>query len=98
MSPDSSFSCGDSLDITLAAALHSRLQMSLQKSSSIELQASSVRIADTAGLQLFVALNSEIRRTGGELIWVKPSRALVDAAALLGLENELGLVSGTNTK
>ena len=51
-----------------------------------------VKKADTAGLQLFVALARDVSNTGGALVWKRPSQPLIDAARLLGLEKELGLV------
>ena len=91
MATKTSFSCGDALDIAHATALHSRLQKSLQKSSTIELKADGVERVDTAGLQLMVSLNSEVQRCGGELIWKNPSKPLLAAARSLGLDHTLGL-------
>jgi len=91
MAVKTTFSCGESLDITEVASLQARLHKSLQKSSTIELKADDVKKADTAGLQLFVALERDVSNTGGALVWKKPSQALIDAARLLGLEKELGL-------
>ncbi len=91
MAAKTTFSCGESLDITEVASLQARLHKSLQKSSTIELKADDVKKADTAGLQLFVALARDVSNTGGALVWKKPSQALIDAARLLGLEKELGL-------
>ncbi len=91
MTSKTTFSCGESLDITEAAGMYTRLQRSLTKSSHIELKADAVVKADTAGLQLFVALAREVAKTGGGLTWKKPSQALLESAALLGLDRELGL-------
>lgn len=91
MAAKTTFSCGTSLDITEVASLQARLHKSLQKSSTIELKADGVKKADTAGLQLFIALARDVSNTGGALVWKKPSQALIDAARLLGLEKELGL-------
>ena len=85
------FSCGDALDIRQVAALHDRLKKALLRSSTIELLADRVERADTAGLQLLVALVAETEQCGGAVSWKKPSRALIDAATLLGLERALGL-------
>jgi len=91
MSAKTSFSCGESLDIAVVKSLHSRLHKSLQKSSTIELKADAVEKADTAGLQLFVSLKSEIDSLGGSLVWKNPSSALLDSAKLLGMDECLGL-------
>ena len=91
MATKTTFSCGEHLDITEVAALYNRLQKSLGKSSNIELKADAVAKVDTAGLQMFVALSREVARTGGGLVWKKPSQTLIETAALLGLDRELGL-------
>lgn len=91
MAAKTQFTCGEILDVTEVTSLQSRLQKSLQKSFTIELKAESVKKTDTAGLQLFVALAQEVRSNGGQLVWKKPSQALLEGAALLGLDKELGL-------
>ncbi|GAA6169127.1 STAS domain-containing protein [Sessilibacter corallicola] len=91
MSDKTSFSCGEYLDITQVSNLYGRLQKSLQKSVNIELKADKVNKADTAGLQMFVALKREISTTDGNLIWKNPSEGLINSAKLLGLAEELGL-------
>lgn len=91
MATKTTFSCGEHLDIAEATNLYSRLQKALSKSSNIELKADAVKKVDTAGLQLFVALAREVTQTGGGLSWKKPSQILLDTAAQLGLDRELGL-------
>ena len=91
MASKTTFSCGEHLDITEAASLYERLQKALTRSANIELKADAVTKADTAGLQLFVALAREVADTGGGLTWKKPSQALLETAALLGLDRQLGL-------
>jgi len=91
MTSKTSISCGESLDIAAVKSLQSRLHKSLQKSSIIEVKADAVAKADTAGLQLFIALKNEIDTLGGNLIWKNPSPALIDSAKLLGLDGTLGL-------
>ena len=91
MANKTTFSCGEALDIINAIALHKRLTTSLQKASVIELKADTVMKADTAGLQLMAALSTEVNKTGGQLIWKKPSEALISAAQQLGLEQAIGL-------
>lgn len=91
MASKTRFSCGELLDVTAVASLKIRLHKALEKSSTIELQADDVKKADTAGLQLFLALSRDVSGAGGALIWKKPSQALIEAARLLGLDRELGL-------
>lgn len=91
MTIKTSFSCGESLCIRDAVSLQARLQKSLQKSSTVELNADAVQKVDTAGLQLFIAISREVSGSNGTLIWKKPSEVLIAAAARLGLDKELGL-------
>lgn len=91
MADKTSFSCGAMLDIANVESLHQRLLKALTKSSTVELKADKVEKVDTAGLQLFTALAIEVGKTGGQLIWKNPSSALLDAAAQLGLDHQLGL-------
>jgi len=92
MAENTSFSCGESLDIQQVAAIHRRLQKSMQKSLNIELKADAVTKADTAGLQLFVSLRKDLHALGGDISWKKPSDELMNTAKLLGLASHLGLV------
>lgn len=86
-----SLSLGESLDISQATSLHGRMLRALEKSSTIELKADAVQKADTAGLQLLLSLKKEVTMQGGEIIWKKPSKNLLDSAQLLGLFEHLGL-------
>ena len=91
MADKTTFSCGDSIDIHLAAAMHKRLQKSMQKALTIELKADTVNKADTSGLQVFVCLRKELKALGGDVIWKNPSEKLCQSAQLLGLTEALGL-------
>lgn len=91
MAAKTSVNCGDLLDISQVASLCARLQKALQTSSLIEIKADNVQRADTAGLQLLVALAREVEQGGGKLMIKKPSAALQDAARLLGLNALLNL-------
>ena len=85
------YDCGEQLNIAEAASLYAGLQDSLKLTSHVELKAADVAKADTAGLQLLVAFSRELAQTGGGLTWSEPSQALIETAALLGLDSELGL-------
>jgi ABC-type transporter Mla MlaB component len=91
MSTKTSLSLGASLSILQASKLHQRLGISLEKSSTIELKADKVQKVDSAGLQLILSLKKEVDTCGGELSWKNPSIALLEAARLLGLFEDLGL-------
>jgi ABC-type transporter Mla MlaB component len=91
MSTKTSLSLGESLNILQASKLYSRAEISLQKSSTIELKADAVQIADSAGLQLILSLKKEVDTCGGKLSWKNPSLPLLESARLLGLFEDLGL-------
>ena len=91
MSSKTTFSCGNSLDITHVSALYHRLERSLQKSNVIELKAEGVEKVDTAGLQLMISVKNEVEASSGSIRWKKPSEKLINAAKSLGLLNHLGL-------
>jgi anti-anti-sigma factor len=91
MSDKTSISLGENLDISNVSKLHSRLNASLQKSSTIELKADVVKKTDSAGLQLILSIKREVEKVGGTILWKKPSKELIDTAVLLGLFEHLGL-------
>lgn len=91
MATKTSFSCGEQLDINAVHALQERLYKSLDKSPVVEMKADAVAKADTAGLQLCVALKKELLLRDGQIVWKKPTDALIQAAEQLGLADELGL-------
>jgi len=93
MTNKTSLSLGENLDISNVSKLHSRLTSSLQKSSTIELKADTVKKADSAGLQLLLTIKREVENIGGSIVWKKPSKELVDTAVLLGLVEHLGLTT-----
>jgi len=77
--------CGTALTVANAAELHQKLQAALNDSSTLNLKADEVEKVDTAGLQLFVALNKEVTKLSGQVVWHQPSQALAQAAKTLGL-------------
>jgi len=85
--------CGTALTVANAAALHQKLQTALNQSSTITLKADDVEKVDTAGLQLCVALNKEVAKLSGQILWHQPSQALAQAAKTLGLTQHIGLHS-----
>ncbi len=93
MNSKTSFSCGEAVDIANVNNLYQRLHKSLQKSCVIEIKADKVAKADTAGLQLFVALAQETTNKGGNIIWKNPSETLLSTARQLGLSVQLMLDS-----
>lgn len=59
--------------------------------TNIAVDGAAVGDVDTAGLQLLLAWRRAILAAGGQLEWVAPSVALREAAAGVGLTQELGL-------
>ncbi len=81
--------CGDSLTISHATELHQKILAALEDSSEIKLNATAIEKVDTAGLQVIVALSNELKKMDGTMLWDKPSEALVQAAATLGLTSHM---------
>ncbi|MBI2382659.1 MAG: STAS domain-containing protein [Gammaproteobacteria bacterium] len=79
------------LSIAGAAALHQALVSCLDKRQLIELDASAVLEADTAGLQLLAAFLRDRRESGRDVRWKNVSEPLVRAAGMLGLQQVLVL-------
>ena len=84
-----SVSCGKALTVEHAQNLRGRIHKALEKSTTIELRASEVQKADTAGLQLILALFKEVEVLGGRCVWRSPSTALKESATILGLNKQL---------
>lgn len=91
MASKSSISCGKCLDITQAEKLQKRLLAALEKNCDIELTGESVDRADTAGLQLLLALHKAVKQQGTTITWKHPSETLITTAQRLGIATELGL-------
>jgi len=85
---------GEALDIAHVSQLYDRLHGALQQGRELPLDASRLERVDAAGLQLLSAYGRELRNIGAAIAWRgEPSAALRDAAALLDLEEVLGLVA-----
>lgn len=80
-----------SVDVSMAAELRGTLDMALAGEGPLSVNAAAVERADTAGVQLLLALSREAARRERPLIWQAVSPALRDTAARLGLDAALGL-------
>ena len=80
------------LTVAQAHALHDEFESVLDKDNTEELiiHAESVARADTAGLQLMVAVAQVAKERQIGLTWDKPSEKLVEVASTLGLNDALG--------
>lgn len=82
---------GERLDISQARDWHARLCAALDSGAPVTFEANAVQRADAAGLQLLTAFVRAARGRGLAVTWQAPSAALVHAAQLAGLANELNL-------
>lgn len=81
------------MDITHAESFKEKLSKAVERSNVVELKADKVERADTAGLQILVSLNRELRRRGGKIVWKNPSDDLLAVIKILGLAPYLELES-----
>lgn len=79
------------LNIQSVSALHEKLSKILLDHSVLEIDASAVKMIDTASLQLFVVLKQESIRMHKEVNFEFPSDRFIDAAKVLGIYEMLGL-------
>jgi anti-anti-sigma regulatory factor len=86
------------LDIQNAAALKAALLPFESEPSAIEIDGSAVEAADTAGLQLLVALVHGRRTAQRDVRWSARSDALFHAVTQLGLGSALEMTGKAETK
>jgi ABC-type transporter Mla MlaB component len=80
---------GESLDIDGIARLHTRLVNCAAKKTNININAARVEHIDTASLQALVSFVSMVGINGNSVKWVTPSAALIGAASLAGVDEQL---------
>ncbi|WP_096084566.1 STAS domain-containing protein [Agaribacterium haliotis] len=87
------FTLPENLTIAQAHALHDELEALIEKAEADELvlHAAKVSRADTAGMQLVLALVNASKERQMGLVWDQPSQKFLDAAKILGIETALGL-------
>ncbi|WP_370978916.1 lipid asymmetry maintenance protein MlaB [Agaribacterium sp. ZY112] len=87
------FTLPESLTIAQAHALHDELEALIEKKEADELvlHASNVGRADTAGMQLMLALVRFGKERQMSISWDQPSEKIISAAKILGIHSELGL-------
>lgn len=91
MADKTTFSLGNNLDIFHVEKLKQRLDAVLSDGVSLVIKADKVERADTAGLQLFLAVKNKIESKGGHIVWHNPSTTLVEIATLIGVADILNL-------
>ncbi len=79
------------LNIQGVSVLHEQVLKTLQDHPILEIDASAVKMVDTASLQLFVVLKQESIKLQKEVNFEFPSDKLIDAAKILGVYEMLGL-------
>lgn len=84
---------GEALDLAHAARLHAEFRQALAHKKPLRLNLSRVQVADTAGVQLLLALRRAAEKNGITATWEAPTRELCAAASQLGLGEALGLPS-----
>jgi ABC-type transporter Mla MlaB component len=87
---DSVISLGDSLTLADVGARHAEWKQTLAGGGPIEVDASTLKTVDTAGMQLLAALAREAEARQLPLRW-RASTALTESAARLGLKEALRL-------
>lgn len=87
------FKLPENLTIANVHGLHEELEalVSTKGNDHINLQASAVSRADTAGVQLLLAFVNSAKEHKIELAWQDPSEKLLTAASVLGLQSALGI-------
>lgn len=87
------FTLPEQLTIAAVAALYEELEalIARQDCDEVVLNASGVKRADTAGVQLLLSFVIAVREGHFSLSWNKPSKILMEAAAVLGLQRALGI-------
>lgn len=83
----------ENLTISQAHALHDEFEELLNKENTEQLvvRAAKVARADTAGLQLMLAVVQVTKERRIDLKWDQPSEKLKETAYILGLNDALGL-------
>lgn len=92
MSSTVDFTLPDNLTIASVHGLHEKFESLIDTEDCDELviHAKAVSRADTAGVQLLLALVHESKDRRIAISWDAPSEKLTSAATILGLENALG--------
>ena len=85
------FNLAETLDIASVNNLYVDLRTLLDSGMPIILDGSAVSRADTAALQILVSMFMYAAAHQCKLEWHSPSAALVNVAALLGLDRHIGL-------
>ncbi len=83
--------CGERLSIEQVETLYANAEQALATAGDISLIAGQVQYCDTAGLQLLLALQKTLEKTGHNLHWQSVSESVREISAYLGLTNELNL-------
>ncbi|ASP40594.1 hypothetical protein CHH28_18820 [Bacterioplanes sanyensis] len=84
-------SCGARLSIDQAEHLHSQFQAALSSPEPLLIDAGDVQYADSAGLQLLLALKQSLAGSGQSFSWGNVSDVVYECADLLGLTAQLSL-------
>ncbi len=81
----------ETLDIAAVRDLHAELKVALDGGNSLSLDGSEVVRIDTASLQMLAAMFAHADRHERDIALRSPSETLVQTAALLGVNEYIGL-------
>lgn len=71
--------------------LYEKFNFVIQKKSNVIIDASAIKMIDTAMLQLLIAFVRKLQSQGVKILWSKPSDELLSRAKLLNLKEHLGI-------
>lgn len=82
--------CEEILDISRVQSWHADALRALQNpAQEIDIDVSALQKIDTAGIQALLSVVKYVEAKGGRVKWSELSPAFINAAAILGLANDL---------
>lgn len=91
MTKQTEIDCGAILDITAVTEWCAQVKHVLQGNTRVSIKAADLQRIDTAGLQALLALILSARQRDISVQWDEPAPALIQAASLAGLKEQLML-------
>jgi len=86
--------CEATVDISSVQALHQHLSEALRNGQTVEIEARDVERIDAAILQTFFGFMKAAAEKGVNVRWRRTSKALQEAANLMGMSKALGIQKG----
>jgi len=87
------FELPENLTVSCVHPVHEHMEKMVDEESNdkIVIKASAVQRTDTAGLQLLFAFVVAAQERNIQLSWIEPSEKLLDAAEVLGMQEQLAI-------